>query len=107
MNPSLNFGGELGVLIAFVSAVLWLIINLAFALAVYSDAGRLRASRVMIVGPVFWGLAVFFVGPLVAVGYWFLHHFSEIAAPPPSASRAERPDVSFDSQAGPPSEFTP
>ncbi len=54
---------------------------------VYKDADR-RAELTYNLNPVWWGLAVFFAGPLLGVaGYWLIHH-SDLAR---SVAAAESP----------------
>ena len=58
-----------------VVAVLGLLINIVFAIAVYRDAVRLDQTRVLIiVGPMIWGLATLFGGVVTAAIYWAMHH---------------------------------
>ncbi len=58
-----------------VVAVLGLLINIVFAIAVYRDAVRLDQTRVLIiVGPMIWGIATLFGGVVTAAIYWAMHH---------------------------------
>ncbi|MFN3234918.1 MAG: hypothetical protein ACE365_05860 [Gammaproteobacteria bacterium] len=52
------------------------IIHVIFAGAVARDAGQLakRGLRTHLVSSVTWAFATLIGGPLVAVGYWFMHH---------------------------------
>ncbi len=54
---------------------------------VYKDADQ-RTELTYNLNPVWWGLAVFFAGPILGVaGYWLIHH-SGLARP---AAAAESP----------------
>lgn len=52
------------------------ILHILFAGAVAKDAGDLnkRGLKTHLVSSVTWAFAVLVGGPLVAVGYWFMHH---------------------------------
>ena len=52
-------------------AVLSLVVHVAFALAVYNDAGK---HRTLLVGPVIWTLATLLGGVFAAAVYWAMHH---------------------------------
>ena len=74
-----NAGGIFGqVLITFgiVSAVLALIVNLFFAIAVYSDARKIVDSdeELLFVTPGLWCLATLFGSVFVAGMFWVMHH---------------------------------
>jgi len=55
-----------------------LVVHLAFAYAVDSDAANLGRSgrRLVFVGRFLWALATLVGGPLVAAAYWVVHHSS-------------------------------
>lgn len=53
-------------------AVLTVLVNILFALAVYRDAKRLRVR--IFVGPGIWCLATLIGGVVPATLYWALHH---------------------------------
>jgi hypothetical protein len=68
--------GELFVLIAVIAGVLTLVVHVAFAGAVWSDANELQqgGKGPALVGPIIWTLATL-VGGLVSAGiYWVMHH---------------------------------
>ncbi len=52
------------------------ILNILFAGAVAKDAGELnkRGLKTHLVSGATWAFAVLVGGPLIAVGYWFMHH---------------------------------
>jgi len=52
------------------------ILHILFAGAVAKDAGQLnkRGLKTHLVSGATWAFAVLVGGPLVAVGYWFVHH---------------------------------
>jgi hypothetical protein len=51
--------------------------TLFFAGAVAKDAGQLakRDRHTVLVSSVTWAFATLIGGPLIAIGYWFMHHF--------------------------------
>ena len=58
-----------------VVAVLGILVNIVFAIAVYRDAVRLDRTRTLIiVGPAIWGIATLFGGVVTAAIYWAMHH---------------------------------
>ena len=58
-----------------VVAVLAILVNIVFAIAVYRDAARLDRTRMLIItGPVIWGIATLFGGVITAAIYWAMHH---------------------------------
>jgi len=58
-----------------VVAVLGILVNIVFAIAVYRDAVRLDRTRTLIiVGPVIWGIATLLGGVVTAAIYWAMHH---------------------------------
>ena len=66
---------ELALVIALLSASAWLIIHVAFAFAVGSDAGNLpEGRRPMLVGKWIWFFTVLIGGPFFAIAYWAMHH---------------------------------
>jgi hypothetical protein len=52
------------------------ILHILFAGAVAKDAGDLikRGLKTHLVSGVTWAFAALIGGPLVAIGYWFIHH---------------------------------
>ncbi len=52
------------------------ILHILFAGAVAKDAGQLnkRGLKTHLVSGATWAFAVLVGGPLIAVGYWFMHH---------------------------------
>lgn len=52
------------------------ILHILFAGAVAKDAGMLnkRGLKTHLVSGATWAFAVLVGGPLIAVGYWFMHH---------------------------------
>ncbi len=52
------------------------ILHILFAGAVAKDAGQLNKSglKTHLVSGATWAFAVLVGGPLIAVGYWFMHH---------------------------------
>lgn len=71
MNFELLGPGAFAVTIAF--WILWIIVNVAFAVGVFVHA---RDRRVALVGPRIWTLATLLGGPFVAVAYWIVHSSS-------------------------------
>ena len=58
-----------------VVAVLGILVNIVFAIAVYRDAVRLdRTRNLIIAGPVMWCIATLFGGVFTAAIYWAMHH---------------------------------
>ncbi len=58
-----------------VVAVLGILVNIVFAIAVYRDAVRLDQTRALIIaGPAIWGIATLFGGVVTAAIYWTMHH---------------------------------
>lgn len=58
-----------------VVAVLGILVNIVFAIAVYRDAVRLDRTRTLIIaGPAIWGIATLFGGVVTAAIYWAMHH---------------------------------
>lgn len=58
-----------------VVAVLGILVNIVFAIAVYRDAIRLDRTRTLIIaGPAIWGIATLFGGVVTAAIYWGMHH---------------------------------
>jgi len=56
-------------------AVLGILVNIVFAIAVYRDAVRLDRTRTLIIaGPAIWGIATLFGGVVTAAIYWAMHH---------------------------------
>ena len=77
MRPviNVNLPPELAIVVFALTFLLGAIINIAFAFAVASDAGRLpRGRRPVFVGSTIWFLATLFGGPFLAAVYWVLHH---------------------------------
>lgn len=56
--------------------VITAILHILFAGAVAQDAGQLnkRGLKTHLVSGATWAFAVLVGGPLIAVGYWFMHH---------------------------------
>lgn len=52
------------------------ILHILFAGAVAKDAGELnkRGLKTHLVSGATWAFAVLVGGPLIAIGYWFMHH---------------------------------
>ena len=52
------------------------ILHILFAGAVAKDAGDLnkRGLKTHLVSGATWAFAVLVGGPLIAIGYWFMHH---------------------------------
>jgi len=52
------------------------IVHILFSGAVAKDAGELikRGLKTHLVSGVTWAFATLIGGPLVAIGYWFIHH---------------------------------
>ncbi|MES2204848.1 MAG: hypothetical protein V4496_06475 [Pseudomonadota bacterium] len=52
------------------------LLHILFAGAVAKDAGELnkRGLKTHLVSGATWAFAVLVGGPLVAIGYWFMHH---------------------------------
>ena len=73
-----GFLGALGSVTVFwgvVVAVLGILVNIVFAIAVHRDAARLDRTRMLIItGPVIWGIATLFGGVVTAAIYWAMHH---------------------------------
>ena len=75
-----------------VVAVLGILVNIVFAIAVYRDAVRLDRTRTLIiVGPAIWGIATLFGGVVTAAIYWAMHH-SRLNPDIPIASTANGED---------------
>ena len=67
--------GSITVIWGVVVAVLGILVNIVFAIAVYRDAVRLdRIRTLIIVGPVIWGIATLIGGVITAAIYWAMHH---------------------------------
>ena len=67
--------GSVTVFWGIVAAVLGILVNIVFAIAVYRDAVRLDRTRTLIiVGPAIWGIATLFGGVVTAAIYWAMHH---------------------------------
>lgn len=56
--------------------VITTILHILFAGAVAHDAGQLnkRGLKTHLVSGATWSFAVLVGGPVVAIGYWFMHH---------------------------------
>jgi hypothetical protein len=81
-------------IVIFAMVVFWaitVIIHISFALAVGSDATKLRNSSrdLIFVGPGIWFLATLLGGVFVAAAYWIIHHSRLNEAIPPSRNSAE------------------
>ncbi|MFC3031527.1 hypothetical protein ACFOEE_03190 [Pseudoalteromonas fenneropenaei] len=52
------------------------IVHIAFAFGVYHAAklGQTNGLQTWLIGPGMWALSVLILGPLLAIGYWFIHH---------------------------------
>ncbi|MYH82598.1 hypothetical protein F4009_08865 [Candidatus Poribacteria bacterium] len=67
--------GSVTVFWGIVVAVLGILVNIVFAIAVYRDAVRLDRTRTLIIaGPAIWGIATLFGGVVTAAIYWAMHH---------------------------------
>ena len=67
--------GSITVIWGVVVAVLGILVNIVFSIAVYRDAVRLDRTRTLIiVGPAIWGIATLFGGVFTAAIYWAMHH---------------------------------
>ena len=67
--------GSVTVFWGIVVAVLSILVNIVFAIAVYRDAVRLDRTRTLIIaGPAIWGIATLFGGVVTAAIYWAMHH---------------------------------
>lgn len=77
-NFDSGFWGALSSVTVFwgiVVAVLGILVNIVFAIAVYRDAVRLDQTRTLIIaGPMIWGIATLFGGVVTAAIYWAMHH---------------------------------
>lgn len=60
----------------FMLMIISAILHILFAGAVAKDAGNLnkRGLKTHLVSGATWAFAVLVGGPLIAVGYWFMHH---------------------------------
>lgn len=66
--------GSVTVFWGIVVAVLSILVNIVFAIAVYRDAVRLDRTRTLIIaGPAIWGIATLFGGVVTAAIYWAMH----------------------------------
>ena len=76
--------------------ILWLIffflvtaiVHLAFAVAVFMDAGNLLRDQgrpTTFVGGIVWALATLMGGAVIATLYWLVHHSTLMRAPEASA----------------------
>lgn len=68
----INGSGPLGTAVVFLWA-LQIIINVAFALAVWT---RARRQATIFVAPRVWALATLLGGPLTALAYWLINESS-------------------------------
>lgn len=81
---SLNIPPELIMAYALAVTVAMVIVHIAFAIGVWTNR-----SPYKVLAPRFvWGLATLLFGPLVAVGYWLLHH-----GLPPGSGRSGRSEL--------------
>ena len=72
-----------------VAGILTVIIDVAFACAVFRDADSLWQSerrKTFLVGGLVWALATLLGGVFVAGVYWVIHHSALRAPSPPAAS---------------------
>lgn len=62
--------------IQFILLILNAILHIIFSGAVAKDCGRLAKDQhnICLVSGTTWAMATLVGGPLVAVGYWFIHH---------------------------------
>jgi hypothetical protein len=68
-----TFGGVM----AIATVIVGIIVHIAFAAAVYSDATHMNADdgrKTYFVGELIWSLWVLVAGPFGAGLYWALHH---------------------------------
>ncbi|MCW8876360.1 MAG: hypothetical protein OQJ89_09265 [Kangiellaceae bacterium] len=71
-----NLPNEYAQLVASLTAVsylLWILIHIIFAVAVYSDA---KKSETRLVGPFLWALVTLFGGVLFAGVYWVVNRLA-------------------------------
>jgi len=74
--------GQLWIYLAVVVTILGLVVHVAFALAVASNARDLvRHRQLQFVSPVIWALATLFGGVWAAAVYWVLHHSTLVTEP--------------------------
>lgn len=69
--------GDLPALLWIIFAVLSAIVNIAFAIGIYVDAGDLfkyRKQRTFLVGAGVWAFATLLGGVFIAGIYWAIHH---------------------------------
>ncbi len=74
-------------------AILWLVLDISFALAVLADARELELRlqrRPFFVGGWIWALATLFGGVFVAAIYWVIHH-STLRPQPFAVESTENP----------------
>jgi len=77
--PDLNLSSDFApivLLYVVVQVILLVIVQVAFAIAVYSDALALERTQrepVLVIASI-WGLATLVGGVFVAGLYWFIHH---------------------------------
>jgi hypothetical protein len=56
-------------------AILTVLVQVVFAIAVYRDATELdRTRNLIIAGPAIWGIATLISGVITAAIYWAMHH---------------------------------
>lgn len=63
-------GSRVFTVVAIAVWVAGILLNIAFALAVYA---RAEGRETEFVGPLMWALATLLGGPLVALAYWLIH----------------------------------
>ena len=75
-------------------AVVTVLVNVVFAVAVYRDATRLGQGRSpIIVGPTMWCVATLLGGVITAGIYWALHHSRLNPAVPVSPTESHETEV--------------
>ena len=95
-NTSFQGGGPgglavFGMFFVVVGWILFLIVHIAFAVAVYRDADRLSyEQRLLFVSPLLWALVTLVGGMTSAAIYWAMHH-SRLNPAMPIVASAEPP----------------
>ena len=87
---------EINLLWAVGVAILTVLVNIAFAVAVYRDATRLNREQALViagVGPIIWCVATLVGGVITAGIYWVLHHSRLNSAVPTSSTESDETEV--------------
>ncbi|MBC8095111.1 MAG: hypothetical protein H7Y43_04800 [Akkermansiaceae bacterium] len=79
MNLNFTGLGDLGGLIPVALLIWWvlvIIVHVAFAVGIFTDASAVARRRGFstIVTPVIWALAALVTGALAVLVYWLMHH---------------------------------